>query len=83
VAREASVKIVAETDEVLPGKFFKAGALNTKRTHRRPEEGTIERKVFPMALASALLNIDVQALLDGILAPSPTEHPHQDYKCQN
>ena len=76
-AREALVEIVAETDEDLLEKFFEAGTLTQDELTEGLRKATIERKVFPMFCASALLNIGVQALLDGILAlaPSPAEHP--------
>ena len=76
-AREALVEMVVETDEVLLEKFFETGTLTQNELTEGLRKATIERKVFPMFCTSALLNIGVQALLDGILAlaPSPTEHP--------
>ncbi len=74
-AREALVEMVAEADEALLEKFFEAGTLTQTDLVAGLRTATIERRIFPLFCTSALLNMGVQPLLDGLtaLAPSPAE----------
>src|SRR4029079_987294 len=74
-AREALIEMVAENDEKLMEKFFEAGTLTDAELVAGLRMATLAGKVFPLVCTSALLNIGVPQLLDGILAylPSPAD----------
>ena len=76
-AREALIEMVAEADEALMEKFFEAGTLTQEQLVAGLRSATGSGKLFPLVVASSLLNIGLQPLLDAILAylPSAAEHP--------
>src|SRR5712671_2566563 len=76
-AREALIEMVAENDEKLMEKFFEAGTLTDEELVSGLRAATVAGKVFPLACASATLNIGVPQLLDAIVAclPSPADRP--------
>jgi elongation factor G len=76
-AREALIEMVAEVDEALMEKFFEAGTLTDDELVAGLRSATLAAKIFPLACASATLNIGIPQLLDAIVAylPSPAERP--------
>lgn len=70
-AREALIEMVAEADESLMEQFFEAGTLTQDQVVSGLRGATGAGKLFPLLCASALLNIDMQPLLDAILAYVP------------
>lgn len=69
------VEIVAESDEKLMEKYFEQGALTAEELLEGLKKSILAHQIFPIFAASALSNIGVQPLLDGIVdfMPSPLE----------
>ncbi|MGE5358953.1 MAG: elongation factor G [Bacteroidales bacterium] len=76
-AREALVEMVAEADDSLMEKFFEAGTLTQEELLSGLQNGVRNAKVFPLFCTSGLLNIGIQALLDGMVAylPAASQKP--------
>jgi elongation factor G len=69
------LEMVAETDEKLMEKYFEQGELTTDELIQGLKKSVLNRQIFPIFAASALFNIGVQLILDGIVdfMPSPVE----------
>lgn len=69
------VEMVAESDEKLMEKYFEQGELSTEELLTGLKKSVFHHQVFPVFAASALLNIGIQPILDGIVdfMPSPPE----------
>ncbi len=69
------VEIVAESDEKLMEKYFEQGELTPEELLQGLKKSIMAHQVFPIFAASALSNIGIQPLLDGIVdfVPSPLE----------
>jgi len=76
-ARERLVEIVAEADESLMEQFFEAGTLTQEELVAGLRTAVLSAKVFPLVVTSALQNIGIPQLLDGVLTylPSAAERP--------
>jgi elongation factor G len=72
---EELTEMVAENDEQLMEKYFEKGELSPDELIEGLRGSILKRQLFPIFVASALLNIGSQPILDGIvnLLPSPLE----------
>ncbi len=72
---EELTEMVAENDEQLMEKYFEKGELSPEELIEGLRKSILNRQVFPIFIASALLNIGTQPILDGIVnfLPSPLE----------
>ncbi len=72
---EELTEMVAENDEQLMEKYFEKGELSPEELIEGLRKSILNRQVFPIFIASALLNIGTQLILDGIVnfLPSPLE----------
>jgi elongation factor G len=72
---EALTEMVAENDEELMEKYFEAGELSTEELIAGLRKSILDRELYPVFVSSALLNIGMQPILDGVINffPSPLE----------
>lgn len=70
---EELTEMVAENDESLMEKYFESGELSTEDLIRGLKKSIIKRQFIPIYMVSALTNIGIQPLLDGManFFPSP------------
>ncbi len=70
---EELTEMVAENDETLMEKYFESGKLSTEDLITGLKKSIIERQFIPIYMVSALTNIGIQPLLDGManFFPSP------------
>ncbi|MFK7787986.1 MAG: elongation factor G [Phycisphaeraceae bacterium] len=75
--REVMIERAAEMDDALTEKFLEEGTLTNEEVKKALRIGTLARKIHPTFCGSALQNIGVQKVLDGIIdyLPNPTEVP--------
>ena len=75
--RETLIERAAECDDELTEKFLEEGTLTNEEIKAALRIGTLARTIHPTFCGSALQNIGVQKLLDGIVdyLPNPTEVP--------
>jgi elongation factor G len=68
-------ELVAESDEKLMEKYFEKGELAAEEFRTGLRKSILNGQIFPVFVASGMLNIGLQPLLDGILGmlPSPLE----------
>ncbi len=73
--RRDLVEMVAESDEKLMEKYLDQGELSAEEFRDGLKRAIMNRQLFPVYAASALLNIGAQPILDGFLdaLPSPVE----------
>ncbi|MCK4385298.1 MAG: elongation factor G, partial [candidate division Zixibacteria bacterium] len=73
--REKLMEAVAESDDSLLEKFFDKGALTNEEMKDGLRKGVVGLKIYPLLCGSALENIGVSTLLDGIIEcfPSPLD----------
>ena len=73
--REKLVEAVAESDDLLLEKFFDKGELTNEEMKDGLRKGVGGLKIYPLLCGSALENIGVSILLDGIIEcfPSPLD----------
>lgn len=78
--REKLVEAAAEQDDALTEKYLETGELTNEEIMQAMRKGTISRAIHPTFCGSALQNIGVQKLLDGIVdyLPNPTEVPETE-----
>jgi elongation factor G len=71
------VESVAETDDVLTGKYLEGVELTEAEIRKGLREGTVKGTIVPLVCGSAFKNKGVQLLLDAVIAylPSPLEVP--------
>ena len=72
---EELTEMVAENDEQLMEKYFEKGKLSSDELMEGLKKSILSRQLFPIFVTSALLNIGVQPVLDGIISylSSPIE----------
>jgi len=72
---EELMEMVAEGDERLMEKYFENGVLTPEEMISGLRKSIMERQFFPVFVSSALLNIGIQPILDGIVQflPSPLQ----------
>jgi elongation factor G len=72
---EELTEMVAENDEQLMEKYFEKGELSPEELIEGLRGSILKRQLFPIFVASAILNIGAQPILDGIVnfLPSPLE----------
>jgi len=75
--RNILVEKVAESDDKLIEKYLSGEAITTDEIKSGIRKQTIQAKMYPVYCGSALGNIGVQKLLDGVIdyLPSPQELP--------
>jgi elongation factor G len=66
------VEMVAENDERLMEKYLEKGELSAEEMAAGFKKSILNRQLFPVFVASALLNIGAQTILDGILDYMPS-----------
>jgi elongation factor G len=78
-SRAQLVEMVAESDDSLMEEFFDKGDLPQDKMVAGLHKAFLERKVFPVMLASATRAIGIRELLDAAvdLVPSPAELPEK------
>jgi len=72
---EELTEMIAENDEELMEKYFDAGELSTEDLIAGLKKSILKGDLYPVFVASALMNIGTQPLLDSIVnyLPSPLE----------
>ena len=75
--RAEMLEKVAEANEELMNKYLESGDLSADETHKAIRILTIKREIYPVLCGSALANIGVQQMLDGVVwyLPAPTDLP--------
>jgi len=75
--REILIERAAECDDAMTEKFLENGTLTNAEIKLALRHGTLARTIHPTFCGSALQNIGVQKVLDGIVdyLPNPTEVP--------
>ncbi len=73
-AHEALVELVAEGEDELMQEFFEKGTLPAEDLRKGIHEEVLEKKIFPVMLASGLHNIGSDAILNFLVEifPSPS-----------
>ncbi len=73
--RAQMIEMAAEHDEELMTAFIEDAPANEQAIRRAIRKGTLENKLYPVYVGSALKYVGIQRLLDGVLAylPSPLE----------
>ena len=66
------VEMIAENDEKLMEKYLEKGTLTTEEIAEGFKKSILNHQLYPVYAASALLNIGVQNILDGILDIMPS-----------
>lgn len=76
-AREALTEIAADFDDDLMADFLEGHPIEAQRIRQALRKGTLDGKIFPVLLGSALRNKGVQPILDVICdyLPAPPEGP--------
>ena len=71
------VEAIAELDDALTEKFLMEEEISVEEMKAALRKGTLEQKAHPVYCGSALQNIGVQKLIDGVIEylPNPTEVP--------
>jgi elongation factor G len=72
---EELAEMVAENDEQLMEQYFEKGRLTSEELREGLNKAVLSRHLFPVFVASALTNVGIQPILDGITTyiPSPSE----------
>ena len=75
--REQLVETVAEADDELTEKYLEKGELSSEELLQGLKKGVASGSVVPVLAGSAVQNLGVREMLDGIvqLFPSPVERP--------
>jgi elongation factor G len=75
--RQKLIELAADFDHELMDKFVHNEPANAELIKRAIRKGTLAGKLHPVFAGSALRNIGIQRLLDGVVAylPSPLEKP--------
>lgn len=75
--REALKEMVAETDEELMEKFFGGDEFTPEEIKRGLKSGIKDMSIVPVFCGSALNNLGIKQLMDGIMEymPSPVDRP--------
>jgi elongation factor G len=69
------VEMIAESDEKLMEKYLENGELSAEDIRAGLKKAVAARQIYPVFTASAILNMGVQPLFDGVieLLPSPVD----------
>ena len=72
---EELAEMVAENDEQLMEQYFEKGKLTSEELREGLKKAILSHNLFPVFVASALTNVGIQPILDGITTymPSPLE----------
>jgi elongation factor G len=75
--RARMIEMAAEHDEELMAAFINDTPAGEQAIRRALRKGTLENKLHPVFVGSALKYVGIQRLLDGVVAylPSPLERP--------
>jgi elongation factor G len=75
--RERTIEAVVESDDELAEKYVHGEALSEDEVRRAVRKATLSASVIPVFAGSALKNVGVQRVLDGIVDyfPSPIDVP--------
>ena len=75
--REKLVEKIASEDNILTEKFLEKKEISVEELRKALRKATIAYKLIPVFCGSALKNIGVQAMLDGVVyyLPSPIDIP--------
>ncbi len=75
--REKLIEKIASEDDVLIEKFLEKKEISVEELRKALRKATIAYKLIPVFCGSALKNIGVQAMLDGVIyyLPSPIDLP--------
>jgi elongation factor G len=79
-AREAMMEMVAETDEKLMEKFFEKGTLSPEELALGLRKSVAAGQIYPVFVCSALQNIGLAPLLDGLVGCLPSPEERKDIK---
>lgn len=73
--REELVEMIAETDEKLMEKYFERGELAQDEIMAGLKKAVLSHQLFPVFLCSAMFNIGIQPIVEGMKSflPSPLE----------
>ncbi len=74
------VEMIAENDEKLMEKYLEKGALTSQEIADGFKKGILNHQLYPVFMASALFNIGVQNILDGIMDIMPSALDCQEVK---
>ncbi len=77
IARHDLIEIAAEYDEALMDAYLHDQPVSEDLLRQGIRKGTIEGKIYPVLVGSALRNMGVRRLLDAVCAflPSPLDRP--------
>lgn len=81
--RAELVEAVAETDDALLEKFFDEGDLTQEDLENGLRKAINRRKIFPVLISSGLHGVGQSALLDALLAFSPSPVDRGPYPATN
>lgn len=72
---EELTEMVAENNEQLMEQYFEKGELTSEELREGLKKAVLSRHLFPVFVASALMNVGIQPILDGITTymPSPLD----------
>ncbi|QQE10783.1 elongation factor G [Planctomycetota bacterium] len=75
--RHKMIESIAELDDALTEKFLMEEEISVEELKAALRKGTLAQKAHPVFAGSALQNIGVQKLIDGVIEylPNPTEVP--------
>ncbi len=75
--RHDMLEIAAEHDEELMAKYVHDDEIESELIHKAIRKGTLENEIQPIFVGSALKNVGVRKLMDGVIRylPSPLERP--------
>ena len=74
------VEMVAENDEKLMEKYLEKGELSAEEMAAGFKNSILNHQLYPVFVASALLNIGAQTILDGILDYMPSALDRKEIK---
>jgi len=73
-------EMIAENDEKLMEKYFEKGELTPEELQEGFKKSILNNQLFPVFVSSALLNIGMQPILDGIISYLPSPLDRSDVK---
>ncbi len=76
-ARESCIETAADFDDAILDDFLNGRPVETERVKRAIRSGTVQCRIFPVLLGTALRNKGIQPLLDAVASflPSPLDIP--------
>jgi elongation factor G len=79
---EQLTEMIAENDEELMEKYFESGELSPEDLIGGLKKSILNRELYPVFVASALLNIGIQPILDSIVNYVPTPFEREEIKTE-